>query len=318
MRHNRVKLLIIVAGLAWIAVAGAVAGELEPPVPPGTPTMLPIDQIEARRPINVDMLPLTISEPGTSWYLVHDIKTTGAGITVAADDVTIDLNGFVLEGGTGVGIRHDKSTIPYPENVTIQDGTVRGWGQQGIRLGTRSSITRVRAISNGGTGIEVDTESLVIGSIASDNGTHGIMAFQGTVIRECVAGNNRENGFWGSTGVLIVQNVAEHNDRNGIRVDDSCHVQDNVARGNGLSVGNFSGIWVWGDRNRVEGNSLADNRNGITVDGIHNIVARNSATENWDSSYTINGAASFNMVGTIRTSLTSAGPWDNLCFGTCP
>jgi len=314
------KLRSILAGLACIAVAAAVAGELEPPVPPGTPTMKPLDLVETRRPITADMLPLTIAEPGTSWYLVHDISTTGTGITVAADDVTIDLNGFVLAGGTGVGIREDQSGAPFPSNTTVKNGTVRGWASQGVRLGNNSTVTGVRAMSNKGTGIEVGGSSLVGESIADSNEIHGIVAGPGSVVRNCVGSYNDQNGIWGHSGVLIVHNLVTQNLRNGIRVDDACHVLENLARSSSLGQGTtFSGIWVVGERNRIEGNTLVDNRNGITVDGSNNLVVRNSASENWDSNFTISGSSTGNMVGTIRTSLTSAGPWDNLCHGFgCP
>jgi hypothetical protein len=180
VNNHRDRILIIAAGLVCMAVAGSViAGELEPPVPPGTPTMKPLDLIETRRPITADMMPLTIEESGTSWYLVHDIKTDGAGITVAANDVTIDLNGFVLEGGTWVGIREDQSGAPFPSNTTVKNGTVRGWASQGVRLGNNSTVTGVRAMSNKGTGIEVGGSSLVCESIAESNEIHGIVGRPG-------------------------------------------------------------------------------------------------------------------------------------------
>ena len=320
MNNHRDRILIIAAGLVCMAVAGSViAGELEPPVPPGTPTMKPLDLIETRRPITAEMLPLTIEESGTSWYLVHDIKTDGAGITVAANDVTIDLNGFVLEGGTGVGIRDNGTIDPSIENITVRNGTVRGWENQGIRLVHRSSILHVRAMDNGGSGIEVGGESVVIGSIASDNALHGIIASWGSVIRDCVASNNTENGIWGGVSVLIVHNACHNNDRSGIRVGRSCHVRDNVVQSNSVVTENhLSGIWITEGMNRVEGNLLAENRNGITVDGNDNVVIRNSAQNNLDSNYAVNPSSTGNMIGTIRTSLTSAGPWDNLCIGICP
>ena len=90
---------------AWITLLLAVtfagfflgvdAGPLEPPGPPGDPTMIPLDEVDPRIPIYAEMLPLTISESG-SYYLAEDISTTGGGIIVQANDVTIDLMGFIL------------------------------------------------------------------------------------------------------------------------------------------------------------------------------------------------------------------------------
>src|SRR6476619_6633553 len=69
-------------------------------VPPGAPapTMKTLDQIEPRTAIT--SLPITISNPG-SYYLTGNVTATadGTAITIAADNVTIDLNTFTLSGG---------------------------------------------------------------------------------------------------------------------------------------------------------------------------------------------------------------------------
>lgn len=319
MTDFRIRWLAFGTLAVFVAITGAVAGELEPPVPPGNPTMKPIDLIETRRPITEDMLPLTITEAGTSWYLVHNITTTGAGIIVGANDVTIDLNGYILEGGTGVGIMEERSLAPYSQNTAVKNGTVRGWALQGIRIGYGAIVTGVRAVANHGSGIEVGGGSLVADSTADGNEIHGIIVGSGSVVRDCVASYNHQNGIWGQNGALIHHNVATQNLRNGIRIEAGCHVLENLARGNGLGASGYAGIHVFEERNRIEGNTVEGNRNGIMIDGSNNLVVRNSATENWDSNYLIDGSTSGNMVGTVRTSLTSAGPWDNLCHGIgCP
>jgi len=102
------------AALLLLALALTIqAGPLEPPVPPGEPTMMPIDQIDPRIPIHADALPLAITQPG-SYYLAENIVVTGPGIIVQADRVTIDLMGFTLASGTGPGIdgsAHDQITL---------------------------------------------------------------------------------------------------------------------------------------------------------------------------------------------------------------
>jgi len=320
VNNHRDRILIIAAGLVCMAVAGSViAGELEPPVPPGTPTMKPLDLIETRRPITADNLPLTITEAGTSWYLVHDISTTGAGITVDANDVTIDLNGFILKGGTGVGIRHDASTLPWPKNISVRNGTVRGWEHQGIRLGPHSSVVQVRSMENYGSGIEVGTDSMVMESMSSGNIAHGIVAGSGSVVRDCVSNNNQQTGIYGEANTFVVRNAVSGNYRHGIRMDRTGVVLENNVQRNGYSTeADYAGIWAYAFWIRIEGNTVTENPIGIWVSGNENIVVRNTGQYNTIGSYVIDGSTTGNLIGTIRTSLTSAGPWDNLCIGNCP
>ena len=68
-------------------------GSLTPPGAPAS-TMKSLDQIEARTPIS--SVPYTISSPG-SYYLTANLNvTTGDAITIAANGVALDLNGFTL------------------------------------------------------------------------------------------------------------------------------------------------------------------------------------------------------------------------------
>src|SRR4026208_191371 len=94
-------------------------GALTPPGAPA-PMMKTLQQIEPRFPIFA--IPTNISVPG-SWYLTTNLTgTAGNGITIQADNVTLDLNGFALVGPGNVAI----SAASARFNLCVRNGTIRG------------------------------------------------------------------------------------------------------------------------------------------------------------------------------------------------
>src|ERR1700692_4443375 len=71
-------------------------------------------------------MPITLTNSG-SYYLTTNLTATSdvIGIAIAANDVTLDLNGFALHGmgGSSSGI-----TIQGGTNITIRNGAITGWG----------------------------------------------------------------------------------------------------------------------------------------------------------------------------------------------
>ena len=320
---------LLSAGL-WPAIQ---AGEMEPPGPPG-PTMKPLHEIEARRPIHAEMLPLRIEEPGSSWYLVHGIDTSGGGIEVAVDHVTIDLNGFRLEGGTGNGI-YTSSGAGY---LTVRNGTIRGWtgigiysdaglaviedvaavrnGATGIDVGHSSRVSECSASGNTGVGILVDSNSLVESCIVVGNGSNGIETSDYCRVIDSTSTNNGGNGIYASTGSMISGCVSHYNDLNGIRIDYSSYVHDNTCNSNSVfSLEDKAGIFALGAYNRIDSNHVEDNAYGIRVGGAFNTVIRNSAIFNTLENYKL---VTPNDVGPIGAFATATSPWANYCLGVCP
>ncbi|MGZ5022930.1 MAG: hypothetical protein ACXWAX_10115, partial [Chthoniobacterales bacterium] len=113
MNAKSLALLLLSLGTPYTAFA---QGSLTPPAAP-TPTMKSLDQIEPRTPIS--SLPFTISTAGSYYVTANLTGVVGQhGITINADNVTLDLGGFELIGpgsSVTVGVRvvsgHTDATI---------------------------------------------------------------------------------------------------------------------------------------------------------------------------------------------------------------
>ncbi len=116
---------------------------------------------DARTPIST--LPFTINKSG-SYFVTRNLTGSSGqnGITITADDVTIDLNGFTLKGVPGSlnGI----SITNMSKGIQVYGGTVRDFGGSGVteELAESSTLGAPRftrslhdmcVMSNGGTQI---------------------------------------------------------------------------------------------------------------------------------------------------------------------
>jgi hypothetical protein len=187
--------------------------------------------------------PLVIGAPGSyrlkSNITVPDANTTAISIT--ADDVTLDLNGYAIIGpvvctgvpvtscapsGTANGI--DSAKV----DITVMNGTVRGMGRSGISLGIRARVKEVRAVSNGFRGIETGSEATITSSTAASNGDSGITAGDSATITGNVAEGNAFDGI-SASGAVMSSNTAQRNGGNGINADSSTTIIGNSASLNG-------------------------------------------------------------------------------------
>ncbi|MFH0953191.1 MAG: right-handed parallel beta-helix repeat-containing protein [Verrucomicrobiota bacterium] len=211
------------------------------------------------------------------------------GITVNADDVTIDMAGHTLvgPGGTdGCGIYQSSNRC----NLRVVNGMVTHWqgylgpgmagiwaagvnsqlenvqaatNYYGIRAGKGSVLSACSAANNLNYGIIVTEGGTLSGCAASDNGAAGILTGQGSTLSDCVAYRNRTRGISTGRACGVSRCNASYNTGEGINADTSSRVSDCVANNN-----SSDGIEVSGSCH-VEGNSCQWNGEGGEGAGIH-------------------------------------------------
>lgn len=291
-----------------------------------------------RTPIN--QLPFTINESG-SYVLTKCLTGTNgmSGITIDADDVTLDLNGFTLLGVAG---SLDGITSDGPQSgVSVYNGTVKGWGGHGLNLGDVDEV-RVRDISagsNAGDGILIDDDALLTACRANLNGGAGISIGSGGLVRDCSASNNGDNGIEGEEATRAVtchakgneqmgfffwndsavdRCIAQSNDGDGFELYPRGLVNDCIAYGNS---GDGFDIWYHSQlRNSLSSSNLGA---GIGTHGGDSWIEGNTVAANLGFAIFLESPSTLTIgnqlvTGTINTSGNSIGPLQSASVATSP
>jgi hypothetical protein len=191
-------------------------GSLTPPGPPG-PAMLTLSQVEPRTPVS--SLPYTITQPG-SYYATTNLTEAGGtnGVTIACGSVTLDLRGFTLSGGAGslTGILIDGALT----NVTVENGTVSGWGGNGINADSLNGGTfnTLNLVNNGNDGLDPGQNCWMRSCLASGNAGNGFGAITNDDecnYQDCIADNNRAGGFFTDSQCAFANCRADNNSDDG-------------------------------------------------------------------------------------------------------
>jgi len=310
VQKKTLALGLLLTALAAVFV-GLSAGEMEPWGSPA-PTWKPLSDIEPRQLIFSEWLSsegyLRIEQSG-SYYLGENIDATGKwGIEIATSDVTIDLNGFALMNGFGVGIRTEPSNDDITR-VVVRNGTISGWGSHGIELSSvfrRHLVSEVSAFFNGGIGIHLNSGH-VINCVAGSNSADGINVNVRSVVKDCIASYNGNNGIVAEDGSVVSGCVSGSNLGNGIRLGHGGLAVNNIAEFN-----DAAGIRTFYGENRIDSNQLRVNGYGIQLvdnGSYRNVVVRNSVSSSTIQNYDV---GTLNDVGPIGTAATATSPWANI------
>ncbi len=287
--HGRFSLMGAFALAAALALpAAGAAGDIHsPPGPPG-PTMKTLAEVQPRSII--DSLPYTITESG-SYYLVSNLTGVSGspGIIVDAQNVTIDLSGFTLEGvpgskagivsvnspesSGGFGVVTQQGASPSNRSITILNGTLKDWGKEGARFenDTAGRAEGCTFLDNGRDGVYFGAGAIVANCLARGNNKEGngagIHVGEGSVVRGCTTAGN----------VALVQGGACGISSGGgsVIADNTCFGQ----RGAG-TWGGADGIIVIGNFALIRGNTCYGNYGsgtgygrGINAPGTdHNVI----------------------------------------------
>lgn len=214
MKCRVCKVLAALASWALLLSVAAEGGPLTPPPGPVAPTNKTLQQVEPRTPLETVPGNLSsmhkITQPG-SYYLTGNIALAAgrfACIEVGASGVTIDLNGFTLDGlntGGSVAIRVEDGATA--SGVRVVNGHITNWdvgiaglgfvalvvdsvrfsfcNTYGADVGTGASVTRCTAFQ-GGTGFYLRDGGTISQSSASFFG-RGFDLGNGAVASDCEA-----------------------------------------------------------------------------------------------------------------------------------
>jgi hypothetical protein len=177
----------------------------------------------------------TISSPG-SYVLTQNLTASGtACLTVSASSVTLDLNGFRIQGTCCRAIITSSSSI---SNLTVRNGTIRNFATAVLSSGSDTAVDSLSVINCTGAGLNLG-RARVTNTIVINSGSDGIKAGAGSVIVHNTVNGNHGNGIVTGANSTVTENRADSNQLAGISTGGSSALGGNSANSNlvsGLAV----------------------------------------------------------------------------------
>lgn len=271
----------------------------------------------------------------TSVTLTADLDCSGTGLKVGADKITIDLNGFTIDGDNGIGDLGIDNGLGF-DGVTIKNGTISSF-DQGISIGSNAQkniVTGVRIeacanqaidlndsdltkitkslILNNGAGIQVGTDAtgtVVEKSTITGSFQPGVTLLgSGNVVQKNQFTANTTAVLVSNGGNRVVGNTVDISDGDGIAVrgGSGSEVSKNVvigSAGDGIEVKNAPQTLV--TKNTLNGNSEI----GINLVGVSDgsSLTKNSARANRVYGITVEDAVGVLVQGNTVVSSRSTG-----------
>jgi len=224
----------------------------------------------------------TLSSQNTTYRLTADLTSDGDCMIVAADRITIDLQGHSITGTTG-GSGITDAFQPH-DLIVIKNGTISHYDFAISLASSRVSVLAINAMQNNVTGIVLfGAHSLVKSSNASFNQVAGVFGAGFIQIQQTTANNNNADGINVGGNCLVTMNTANYNGNKGISVSEKCTVSYNTTNGNDLN--GISALV----RSLITHNTALNNPLGDFLVFCPSDVTFNESTNGFPDSYTLDG-----------------------------
>lgn len=279
VRGRHACLCILVAALFLSTINSQLStcfaqGSIVPTTAPSVPIMKTLDQVEARTPIST--VPFTISTSG-SYYLTSNIAvSTGNAITIAADDVTLDLNGFTISSSASPASGTAVLLSSTRKNVTVKNGHIRGTTTFSGTFTTGGFLDGIINSSSSSLNLRVSDVSVL--GLGDDGIDFALTSVPSMVIERCTV------SICGGTGIraaLVRDCVA-------LTTGDTAIASDCAINSTGETVSSVAGS------NGVSGLSVVQNSIGTSVSG--NGVQGQQVTNSFGTSTSGNGLNATNAL----------------------
>lgn len=235
----------------------------------------------------ISACPTTITSAG-KWTVTTNI-TAAAGvncITVAADRVVIDLQGYTIAGsGYSSGVISDGSR----NNIIVANGTIIGFNQA-INLCpancTYITVSHVTVMNTGFSGIDISGDyGVVSDSQVNSNGTYGVYFYGNyNTVYNTVANNN------GQDGIAFLQSSSNNT------------VSDSPAYGNGMNGMTFAGS----NNTVINSQAVGNGQHGMSFSVGNNTITDSQANNNKADGIVIGGSEDL-LTGNVANSNGSVG-----------
>lgn len=226
-----------------------------------------------------DLCGATIVE---SLKLDHDVVCGGAGLTVGADGIRIDLDGHAISGGgSGVGIM-----VSGRRDVSITAGTIGNFAT-GIRIVASTDI-EIKYVEFNANPEGIDFQAGSVSNAVKDSLFRN-STIRGIMLRTNATGNDIKNNRFinDRVGILIfggVDNTLKQNEISGssvaaIRINqpaDANVLKDNLVSSNLAGIEFLLTAAGWAQENELKDNTISGNACGLKGPTDGNTLKDNS------------------------------------------